>query len=76
MWGQADVIINNVITYRQVGDTIGSRNGIYFILGGFGGGVSGHATLWIGGYKNVIGNNHYAQNQTGRTVYFWELPIR
>lgn len=76
MWGQADVIVTNVTTYQQVGDKIGSRNGVYFIIGGFGGRVSGHATLWVGGYKNVIGANHYTQNKVGRTVYFWELPIK
>ncbi|MDO4907847.1 T6SS effector amidase Tae4 family protein [Neisseria sp.] len=71
VWGTADVVICNADSLTKIANIIGSRNGVYFIIGGFAPPTSGHATLWLGSYKNVIGRNHYA-NQ-GRTVYFWEL---
>ncbi|MDO4895997.1 MAG: T6SS effector amidase Tae4 family protein [Moraxella sp.] len=69
-WGEPDVIICNANNLAKVANIIGNRNGVYFISGNFSG-VSGHATLWLGAYRNVIGSNNYIT--TGRTVSFWEL---
>ena len=49
--GPADII--------DVKSKIGNRNGVYIILGGFVAGVSGHATLWLGSEKDVIGGHNY-----------------
>lgn len=73
VWGAPD----EKIAYYQgrgldpVAQTIKDRNGIYIILGGFGGGVTGHATLWIGSQGDVIGGHNYATFEG--TIYFWEL---
>jgi len=61
-----------------------SRNGIYIILGGFGGDITGHATLWIGNHNKVQYNDtirdfdghftDYGGNiDKGGVIYFWEL---
>lgn len=70
-WGEADVIICKPKSLQEVAGIIGTRNGVYFIIGGFGGGISGHTTLWIGKFGNVIGGNNCATN--GGSIYFWEL---
>ena len=61
--GPADII--------DVKSKIGNRNGVYIILGGFVAGVSGHATLWLGSEKDVIGGHNYISY--GGDIYFWEL---
>ena len=58
-------------TLAELQRQIGSKNGIYIMLGGFGAGVSGHATLWIGSQMNVVGGHHYAE--ASGEVHFWEL---
>ncbi|OXA85892.1 T6SS effector amidase Tae4 family protein [Flavobacterium hercynium] len=74
VWGEADVIVKGPSDISTVASKINDKtikNGVYIILGGFGGGISGHATLWIGANKNVIGGHNYVDY--GGTVYFWEL---
>ncbi len=67
----ADEKIEGPSDIIDVKNIIGERNGVYVILGGFGGGVSGHATLWIGANKDVVGGHNYVSY--GGTIYFWEL---
>lgn len=71
VWGAADVSITNPSDLASVSAKINGRNGVYIIVGGFGPGISGHATLWVGANNNAIGGNHYVDN--GGDVYFWEL---
>ncbi len=71
VFGSADITIPGPTTLAELQRQIGAKNGIYIMLGGFGGGVSGHATLWIGSKKDVVGGHHYA-NYPG-VVHFWEL---
>ena len=74
VWGSADVKVTGPSDINTVADKINEKkikNGVYIILGGFGGGISGHATLWIGNNRNVIGGHNYVDY--GGTVYFWEL---
>jgi hypothetical protein len=74
VWGGADVTVSGPSDINSVADKINEKkikNGVYIILGGFGGGISGHATLWIGNNRNVIGGHNYVDY--GGTVYFWEL---
>lgn len=73
---KADIVIppSDTRTIASVASEInggGVKNGIYIIEGGFGGGVSGHATLWIGSESNVVGKHHYVDYEG--TIYFWEL---
>lgn len=70
-WGSADIFIKSPTSLSQVQSKIGKKDGVYFIIGGFGGSVSGHATLWIGAIQNVIGGHHYIGGVGD--VYFWEL---
>jgi hypothetical protein len=70
-FGNADIVIKNPISINDVQNRIGNKNGIYIILGGFGPGVSGHSTLWVGDTKNVIGGHHYVDSS--REIHFWEL---
>lgn len=70
-WGETDVIICKPTSLQEVANIIGKRNGVYFIIGGFGGSVSGHTTLWIEKFGNVIGGHHYISS--GGSIYFWEL---
>lgn len=69
-WGEADVIICQSTSLQQVANIIGSRNGVYFVIGNLGS-ASGHATLWLGNHKNVINNANYAHR--GGNIFFWEL---
>lgn len=71
VWGPADTIIKNSNSFKVVSQTIASRNGVYIVEGGFSGGVTGHATLWVGANNNAINGSHYAD--IGGTIYFWEL---
>ncbi|WP_430613172.1 T6SS effector amidase Tae4 family protein [Flavobacterium sp. JP2137] len=71
VWGDADEEIKGPSDVMDVKKTIGEKNGIYIILGGFSSGISGHATLWIGGEKNAFGGHNYISY--GGTIYFWEL---
>jgi hypothetical protein len=71
VFGEADEILEAPDNLTNVASTLCQRNGIYIIIGGFGGGVSGHATLWIGKNMNVIGEHNYID--PARTIYFWEL---
>lgn len=74
VWGAPDVTITGPSNITAVASKINEgriKNGIYIILGGFGDGISGHATLWIGNNRNVIGGHNYVDY--GGTVYFWEL---
>lgn len=74
VWGDADVKVTGPSDINTVAKKINDKtikNGVYIILGGFGGGISGHATLWIGANENVIGGHNYVDY--GGTVYFWEL---
>ena len=70
-FGDADIIINNPSSLDEVQNRIKSKNGIYIIIGGFGPGVSGHSTLWVGSENNVIGGHNYINNEA--VIYFWEL---
>lgn len=69
--GKVDEKIEGISDITKVKRIIGKRNGIYIILGGFGQGITGHATLWIGAKQDVIGGHNYASY--GGTIYFWEL---
>jgi len=69
--GEPDVTINKSISLDEVRKVIGSKNGIYIITDCFGGGVTGHATLWVGKNQNVIGGHNYADY--GGKIFFWEL---
>jgi len=73
-WGEADVIISKrPKTLNEVAGEInagGERNGVYIILGGFRPPINGHATLWIGADRDVIGKHSYVNADT---IYFWEL---
>lgn len=71
VWDTADEVIEGPTDLSSVQAQINGRNGVYIIIGGFSGGITGHATLWVGSNNNVIGNSNYIQN--GGTVYFWEL---
>jgi hypothetical protein len=71
VWGDSDEYIENPSSLTDVQNIIGNRNGVYIIIGGFGAGISGHATLWVGTRKNTIGEHNYADN--GGNIYFWEL---
>lgn len=71
VWGQPDEKIVGPADLTDVQNTIGAKNGVYTIIGGFGAGVSGHATLWVGANKNVIGEHNYIS--LGGDIYFWEL---
>jgi hypothetical protein len=74
-WGEADKIIASSSTIEEVANEInseGEKNGVYIVLGGdFSPEVTGHATLWVGAERNVIGGDNYAED--GGTIYFWEL---
>ncbi len=70
-FGDADIIIKKPVSLDAVQAKLGSKNGIYIILGGFNPGITGHSTLWIGKNKNVIGGNHYVNINS--EIYFWEL---
>jgi hypothetical protein len=70
-FGTADIIIKNPASAIEVRNKINNKNGIYIILGGFSGGISGHSTLWIGSQKDVIGGHNYISNS--REIHFWEL---
>jgi len=71
VWGSADIIVTGPTDITDVQNKIGVKNGVYIILGGFSGGISGHATLWLGSDLNTVGNHNYVSY--GGTVYFWEL---
>lgn len=74
VWGPADVTVDGPSDINTVADKInegGVKNGVYLILGGFGGGITGHATLWIGSNRDVIGGHNYVSY--GGTISFWEL---
>ncbi len=71
VWGEADEFIKGPSDITDVKSRLGSRNGIYIIIGGFTGGISGHATLWIGAIKDAFAGNNYVSY--GGDVYFWEL---
>lgn len=71
VWGNPDESFTGPADITDVKSEIGNRNGLYIILGGFGAGVSGHATLWLGSEKDVIGGHNYISY--GGDVYFWEL---
>ncbi|MGH1517436.1 T6SS effector amidase Tae4 family protein [Chryseobacterium sp. JK1] len=74
IWGAADIKVTGPSDINTVANKINEgriKNGVYIILGGFGDGISGHATLWIGSHRNVIGGHDYVSY--GGTVYFWEL---
>jgi Type VI secretion system (T6SS), amidase effector protein 4 len=71
VFGKADIEIKGPTDIATVRSRIGSKNGIYIILGGFGGGITGHATLWIGSQNDAVGGHNYADY--GGDVYFWEL---
>lgn len=70
IWGKADIVIKGPTTIATVNQAINGRNGIYIILGGFAGGVTGHSTLWIGEQGRTIGHDYI---DYGGDVYFWEL---
>lgn len=71
IWGSPDETFKGPADITDVRSKIGSRNGVYTIIGGFGAGVSGHATLWVGSENDVIGDNNYISS--GGDIYFWEL---
>ncbi|AIL45478.1 MULTISPECIES: T6SS effector amidase Tae4 family protein [Elizabethkingia] len=74
VWGAPDVEVPGPSNITAVANKINEgkiKNGVYIIIGGFGGGVTGHATLWIGANKDVIGGHNYVDY--GGSVYFWEL---
>ncbi len=71
IWGNPDETFTGPADITDVRSKIGSRNGVYTIIGGFGGGVSGHATLWVGAENDVIGGHNYISY--GGAIYFWEL---
>lgn len=71
VWGTADEVISSPRTLAAVAATINGRNGVYTIIGGFAGGVTGHATLWVGATNDVIGGHNYIGG--AGTVHFWEL---
>lgn len=71
VWGTADEIMTNASSLSSVAAKINGRNGVYTIIGGFGAGVTGHATLWIGANDNVVGGHNYIGG--AGDVYFWEL---
>ncbi|MGB4847910.1 MAG: T6SS effector amidase Tae4 family protein [Saprospiraceae bacterium] len=71
VWNSPDEFIKGPSTLSDVQNRINGRNGVYTIIGGFGGGVTGHATLWVGSKKDVIGGHNYVDY--GGDIYFWEL---
>jgi hypothetical protein len=71
VFGNADEIFSGPADILNVKNTIGNRNGIYIIVGGFGEGISGHASLWVGSQEDVIGGHNYIT--VGGNIYFWEL---
>lgn len=71
VFGPSDVSIPGPTTLAELKSKLGTKNGIYIMLGGFSQGVSGHATLWIGSQQNVVGGHHYAESPG--VVHFWEL---
>ncbi|MGH1517853.1 T6SS effector amidase Tae4 family protein [Chryseobacterium sp. JK1] len=74
VWGTADITVTGPSDIKTVANKINEsriKNGVYIILGGFVDGITGHATLWIGNNRDVIGGHNYVSY--GGTVYFWEL---
>jgi len=71
IFGVADEKIDGPSNLVDVRNIIGGRNGVYVILGGFANGITGHATLWLGTNKDVVGGHNYVSY--GGTIYFWEL---
>jgi hypothetical protein len=71
VWDSPDETFSGPADITDVKSKIGDRNGVYTIIGGFGGGVSGHASLWVGSEKDVIGGHNYISY--GGDIYFWEL---
>lgn len=71
IWGSPDETFTGPADITDVRSKIDSRNGVYTIIGGFGEGVSGHATLWVGAENDVIGDHNYISY--GGDIYFWEL---
>jgi hypothetical protein len=71
IWGKADEIINGPTDLSNVQSIIAGRNGVYIIIGGFSGGVTGHASLWVGSKKDIISIHNYIDY--GGDIYFWEL---
>lgn len=71
IWGSPDEIFTGPADITDVRSKIGIRNGIYTIIGGFGAGISGHATLWVGSENDVIGDHNYISS--GGNIYFWEF---
>ena len=64
-----------MITLETLRSEIGNRNGIYIVIPYAGclgwSNITGHATLWVGKNRNVVGGHHYA-HIIGE-LYFWEL---
>ncbi len=71
VFGPSDIAIPGPTTLADLQSKLGTKNGIYIMLGGFVQGVSGHATLWVGQQQNVVGGHHYADSPG--VVHFWEL---
>ncbi len=70
IWGTANVYVKGPTTLSDVKSKIGSKNGVYIIVGAIGS-STGHATLWLGAQGDAIGNKNYIDR--GGDVYFWEL---
>lgn len=64
-----------MITLETLRSKIGNRNGIYIVIPYAGcpgwSNITGHATLWVGKNRNVVGGHHYA-HIIGE-LYFGEL---
>ena len=76
-FGKADIHLKAEPAYSYTLDKlkteIGAKNGFYVLIAAdpasFG--ASGHASLWVGANKDVIGGHNYATNMG--EVFFWEL---
>jgi hypothetical protein len=73
IWGPADETIPGTSSRAEVEGRMRGRNGVYIMLGEGSEGVKDHATLWLGGKKDVVGGGDKSQIGKGGTIYFWEL---
>lgn len=69
IFGKADIIITNLVSFNSISSKIGTKKGIYIIESNNYKWASGHVTLWYNGH--AIGYHDYWEH--AKEVHFWEL---